>query len=212
MKTNLLLTFLLIVALTSCRKASVKPDPENPDLPIYSEQGLNVGGILINDKSWLNARLGLFSTARPLQLYSYPNGDSIVVLLNGGYKDSNMQYQQPRTIFIVIKNIRIATDNDLLQLNGKSYNLDGNINYGGFSDSYGYNKAGNAVGNIIFGKVSEISNITFGDGSPNNPIHHPYIVSGRLEMNLTTTTIYALTKGRFDVTILRSGNQFAIVL
>ncbi|MBK0381959.1 hypothetical protein I5M32_03220 [Pedobacter sp. SD-b] len=212
MKTNLLLIILTIVALVSCKKASVRPDTENPELPAYSEQGLNAGGMLINNKSWISSRIGLFSTARPLQLFSYPNGDSIVVLLNGGYKDSRLQYQQPRTIFIVLKNIRIATDNDLLKLNGKSYNLDGNINYGGFSDSYGYKKTGNSVGNITFGKVSEINNITYGDGSPNNPILHPYIVSGRLEMNLTTTTNYVLTKGRFDVNILRSYNQFAIIL
>ena len=123
-----------------------------------------------------------------------------------------MQYQQPRTLFIVIKNISIATDNDLLQLNGRRYDLDGRVNYGGFSDPYGYNKTGNGAGNLTFGKVSEISNITYGDGSPNNPIRHPYIVSGRLEMNLTTTINYIMTKGRFDVTISRSSNQFAIVL
>jgi hypothetical protein len=209
MKTKILLVLLTIIVLASCKKASVKSDLENPDLPIYSEQGLNAGGILINGKAWLTLNPGLFSLSRPLQLFSYPGGDSIVVLLNGSFKDS-LQNQNLRTIFVVIKNIRIVTDDDLLQLNDKSYILDGNTNYGGFSESYGYNKIGKAVGNITFGKVSIISNITYGDGSPNNPIIHPYIVAGHLDMNISTTANYVLTKGRFDVSILRSNNQFAV--
>jgi hypothetical protein len=210
MKTKLLLILFTIVVLASCKKALIKPDPENPDLPLYSERGLNVGGILINDKAWLTVKLGLFSTTRPLQLLSYPNGDSIVVLLNGNFKDSSLQNQNLRTIFVVIKNIKIISDDDLLQLNGKSYILDGNTNYGGFSSNYGQDKVGKAVGNITFGKVSVINNITYGDGSPNNPILHPYIVAGQLNMNFFTTTNFSLTKGRFDVTLLRSTNQFIV--
>src|SRR5688572_26555481 len=118
MKKNALLILFSIVALISCRKEVIKPDPENPALPAYSEKGLNVGGILINDKPWLTLKLAPFSTLRPLQLFSYPNGDSIVLLLNGNYKDSSLQNQNPRTIFVVIKNLRIITDNDLIRLNG----------------------------------------------------------------------------------------------
>ncbi len=210
MKTIFLFTLFTVVALFSCSKRAVKPDVENPDLPAYSEQGLNVGGILVNNKSWLTLKPGLFSTARPLQFFSYPNGDSIVILLNGIYKDSSLHNLNPKTIFVVIKKIKIVTDNDLVQLNGKNYNLDGTVNYGGFSDYYGHNKLGRASGNISFGKVSEIVNVTFGDGSPNNPIRHPYIVAGRLEMNLSSTSNYSLTKGRFDVNIVRSSNQFTV--
>jgi hypothetical protein len=210
MKTNVLLPLLTVVVFASCRKSPVTADPQYPDLPAYSEKGLNVGGILINDKPWLTHKLAAFSTVRPLQLLSYPNGDSIVILLNGEYKDRSLNLITPRTIFIVLKNIRIITDNDLTLLNSKTYSLDGISNYGGFSDDYGYNKIGKATGTIRFGKVSEISNITFGDGSPGNPSKHPYIVAGQLEMNLSTTTNYTLTKGRFDVTIMRSNNQFTV--
>ena len=210
MKGKLLLLLLTFVILTSCRKKSIKPDPEYPDLPVYSEQGLNVGGILINDKPWLTLQPALFSTLRPFQLFSYPNGDSIVVLFNGKYKDSSIQYQEPRTIFVVIKNLRITTDNDLIKLNGKSYSLDGNINYGGFSAGYGYDKVGKAVGSLTFGKVSEISNVSYGDGSANNPVRHPYIVAGHFEMNLFTTSNYALKMGRFDFNIISGSNRFVI--
>jgi hypothetical protein len=132
------------------------------------------------------------------------------VLLNGSYKNSSLQNEIPKTIFIVIKNIKIENDSDLIQLNSKSYPLDGSINYGGFSDHYGYNKTGNSVGNISFGKVEGISNVTYGDGSPNNPIKHPYIVSGHLEMTFSATINYVLKKGRFDVNIVSGRDQFVV--
>lgn len=210
MRTKLFFIILIVAVFASCRKVSIKSDPDNPDLPAYSEQGLNVGGILINDKAWLTVKLGLFTTSRPLQLLSYPSGDSIVVLLNGNFKDTALQNQNLRTIFVVIKNLKLITDDDLLQLNERTFILDGNTNYGGFSEAYGYNKQGKAVGKITFGKVSVISNVTYGDGSPNNPIKHPYIVAGQLNMDLSMTTNYSLTKGRFDVNLVRSSNQFSV--
>jgi len=209
-RTKLFFIILIVAVFASCRKVSIKSDPDNPDLPAYSEQGLNVGGILINDKAWLTVKLGLFTTSRPLQLLSYPSGDSIVVLLNGNFKDTALQNQNLRTIFVVIKNLKLITDDDLLQLNERTFILDGNTNYGGFSEAYGYNKQGKAVGKITFGKVSVISNVTYGDGSPNNPIKHPYIVAGQLNMDLSMTTNYSLTKGRFDVNLVRSSNQFSV--
>jgi hypothetical protein len=211
MKGKLLLTLLSFVILISCKKKPIKPDPEYPDLPEYSEKGLGVGGLLINDKPWLTLQPALFGSIRPFQLFSYPNGDSVVIFFNGHYKDSSIRYQTPQTIFVVIKNLKIVTDNDLIQLNGKSFSLDGNINYGGFSEDHGYSKEGKAVGSITFGKVSENSRITYGDGSPNNPVSHPYIVAGRFEMNYFTTSNYALKYGRFDFYITSGGKQFVIV-
>jgi len=102
-RTKLFFIISVIVVFASCRKVSIKSDPDNPDLPAYSEQGLNVGGILINNNAWLTVKPGLFTTTRPLQLLSYPNGDSIVVLLNGDFKDTGLQNQNLRTIFAVIK-------------------------------------------------------------------------------------------------------------
>lgn len=208
MKHGFLLALITIVVLASCKKV-IKPDPVYPDLPAYSEKGLNVGGILINDNPWLTEKTGPFNRIYPMHLFSYPTGDSIVIFLSGNYKDSSLTYSPPSTIFVVIKNVKIITDIDLVQLNGKSYNLDGNINYGGFSDYNGDYKVGRAVGNITFGKVSEMSRVTIGDGTPGNPVLHPYIVAGHLNMNLFTTTNYTLREGRFDVYIIRK-TQFVV--
>ncbi len=205
-----LLTILLFFILASCRKAAITPDPSYPDLPAYTEKGLNTGGTLVNGKAWITFPRAFLSTIRPLQVYSYPGGDSVVVLLNGSYKDATLPDQNPSTLFIVLKNIHISTDAELQQLNGKNFVLDGSINYGGISDSYGYNKTGHATGSIRFGKVSEISNVTVGDGSPGNPILHPYIVAGQFDMTMTAPVNYNFSKGRFDVNIIRSSNQFGI--
>jgi hypothetical protein len=205
MKTKLIFT-LTIIILVSCKKPSIKSDPQNPDLPSYSEQGLNVGGILINDSAWLTLKPGLFSTSKPVYLVSYPNGDSIVILLNGNFKDSGLQNQNVRTIYIVIKEINIISDSDLLKLNDKTFILDGNTNYGGFSNYDGSAKVGKSTGNISFGRVSVMTSITYGDGSANNPVLHPYIFAGKLNMNFSTTRIFSLTNGRFDMTLLRNSN------
>lgn len=208
MKFFFTLFFLLILA--SCRKAAITPDTEYPDLPAYSEKGLNTGGTLINNKAWITYPPAFLSTVRPVQLFSYSAGDSVVLLINGSYKDATLPDQNPNTIFIVLKNIHISSDADLQQLNGKTYAVDGIINYGGVSDSYGFNKSGHGSGSIRFGKVSEISNVTVGDGTPGNPVLHPYIVAGQFDMTMSAPVSYSFTHGRFDVNLIRSSNQFVI--
>ncbi|MBL0335947.1 MAG: hypothetical protein IPP73_11790 [Chitinophagaceae bacterium] len=208
MKFFFTISFLIIIV--SCRKAVITPDTAFPDLPAYSEKGLNTGGTLINNKAWITHPLAFLSTVRPVQLFSYPAGDSVVILINGNYKDATLPDQNPNTIFIVLKNIHISTDAELLQMNGKTYLLDGTTNYGGISDSYGYNKTGHGSGSIRFGKVSEISNVTVGDGSPGNPVLHPYIISGQFDMTMSSPVNYSFTHGRFDVNLIRSSNQFVI--
>ncbi len=210
MKKRFLLISCIICVVLSCSKKTIKAGSDNPDLPAYSENGLNTGGILINNQPWLMLPLGLFTTSRPLQLFSYPAGDSVVVLLNGDYKDASLRNTNNKTIFIVLKNIKISSDEDLALLNNKTFTLDGVINYSGFSESYGYNKTGRGTGTLAFGKVSVISNITYGDGTPGNPILHPYIIAGKLDVNVNTGTSYSLTAGRFDVTVVRSSNQFVV--
>lgn len=196
--------------MVSCRKQTAPADPDIPDLPAYTEKGLNTGGAMINNKAWLTSSLAFLSTVRPVQLYSYPGGDSVVLLINGSYKDATISLLQPSTIFIVLKNIHISSDGELAVLQGITFQLDGITNYGGISEAYGLNKTGRAKGSIRFGKVSEISNVTIGDGSPGNPILHPYIAAGHFDLQIDNPVTYTISNGRFDVNIIRSSNQFMI--
>lgn len=133
-----------------------------------------------------------------------------MLLINGSYKDATLPDQNPNTIFIILKNIHIGTDADLQLLNGKTYVLDGSSNYCGISEGLGFNKSGHGSGSIRFGKVSEISNVTVGDGLPGNPVLHPYIIAVQFDMTMSAPVNYNFTHGRFDVNLIRSSNQFVI--
>lgn len=83
MKTQLFIKLLLAASLlAACRKDVYKQDKQYPDLPAYSEKGLSVGGCFINDTAWLIPK-GTLSRTRPLYVYSYTNGDSVVLFFNG---------------------------------------------------------------------------------------------------------------------------------
>ena len=70
---------------------------------------------------------------------------------------------------------------------------------------------GKAIGKIGFGKVSFISTVSCGDGTPGNPVRLPYIIAGRLNMDFSTSVTYSLTEGRFDVNLARGSNQFGVI-
>ena len=207
MKFILSCSLLSIMLLMGCKRTTVKPDPDIPDLPGYSEKGLNNGGILIDGYTWLLEKRGLYS--RPLQLLSYPKGDSIVICLNGAYKNPSLKYQNPTTLFLVIKNVSIQNENDLSKLNQKRFVLDGMDNYGGYSGYYGTDKIGKATGQITFGRVTQ-NNVSVGTGEPGNEIRHFYVMSGRINMKLSSPLVTALTDGRFDVSIIEKSDTFAI--
>ena len=49
MKTRIKLLLLLSICITSCDTYEFNPDPIDPRLPSYSEEGKNTGGGYIND-------------------------------------------------------------------------------------------------------------------------------------------------------------------
>jgi hypothetical protein len=197
---TLLLSFFL---LTQCRKDVYKQDADFPDLPAYSEKGLNVGGCFINDTAWLLPKRFL-SRTKNLYVRSYPSGDSVILFFTGRFKEDSLEYKQPHTLFVVLKNLRISSDTDLLQLSNRSFVLDGLKNYGGFGFTYYIEKPRSVNGFITFGNVTRQNYIAYGDGSPGNPKRHPYILPGRFEINITAERSYALTHGRFDMSVLQT--------
>ena len=211
MRTSLQHIFLFILlTASSCKKDKPKFDPEDSRLPAYTEEGLSTSGILINDTIWSGTTSGLVSTTAPVEIHSFPNADSILLLFNGSYLGSLQQFSPTREVFIVIRNMQIRTDEDLKQLNGRLFTLDGQNQYGGFSSVGGYIKTGRANGYIQFGKVDRLPNFQYGDGSLSNPVRYAYIVSGRFELSFTTTRQFKLNKGRFDATVSRAPNRFTV--
>jgi hypothetical protein len=79
--------------------------------------------------------------------------------------------------------------------------LDGNNNYVALTYSYDFSFVKNreSFGSIIFNKVQKNSSFTIGDGSPNNPIINPFIVSGHFNFSINGTSNYDIKDGRFDM-------------
>ena len=154
MKQKSLIVFISFFALISCKK-HITSDNVYPDLPAYSETGLDVSGAHINDSTWLgnNQPSGFFPTTKPAYLTSYPNGDSIDLRLFGGYKNLPTTFEKPTQILIVIKGIK--NDNDLIKLNGQKFILDGVNNYCKFYKWYDDSLLTKGTGQIQFGKVEK---------------------------------------------------------
>ena len=205
MKQKLLIVVICFFALLSCKK-HITADSDYPDLPAYSEKGLDVSGAHINDSTWLgnNEPSGFSPSIKPVYLTSYPNGDSIELRLFGSYKSWSIAFEKPSQISIVIKGIKIKNDNDLLKLNNQKYVLDGINNYCKFYKWYDDSLLTKGTGQIQFGKIEKNNFITYGDGSPNNPFLYPYICAAKFELKVVDNITYNLTHGRFDITLLKT--------
>lgn len=208
MKTGCMLTALLSIFLfTHCRKDVYKQDAQYADLPAYSKKGLNIGGCFINDTAWLMPKRFL-SRTKNLYIFSYPAGDSLVLFFNGRFKEDSLQYRPPHTFFLVLKNIKISSDTGLLALRNQSFKLDGVTTYGGFARGFDLEKPRSATGSITFDNIVRQDKIIYGDGSPGHPKLNPYILAGRFEINITTDRNYTLSKGRFDLTVLKDAEFY----
>lgn len=180
-----------------------------PDLPEYSEKGLNVGGFFLNEQAWITDRYSFLSRQNTFSLYSYPAGDSIVIYWNGNYKDSVLRSNETQQLFIVLKNIKIEQDEDLYKLSGRTILLDGITNYGGFTQGYySSEKIGHGTGKLSFGNVGIIKNVKY---DPDSSSYYAFIVPGRFEMNMYTNKNYTITLGRFDMKMLRNDNIVVVL-
>lgn len=199
---NILIILIALCFFTSCKK--LEQDKNNPDLPAYSEEGTNTGGCLINDTAWLNIKQNPNGwLIYPVEITSYPNGDSLLILFRG-YSKAPASYKNTAfEIFIVLKNIKIVAEDDIIKLNDKTFLLDGVTNYGGFLDSSGKIKIGKAIGQIQFGKVEQRKNWLVGNS-------HVYIFAGHYNMSFYAGRSFSLTKGRFDYDLYRPDSTFIV--
>ncbi|MFD2160876.1 hypothetical protein ACFSJU_00585 [Paradesertivirga mongoliensis] len=207
MRKLLLPTLLFSIILsTSCRK-DPKPDRAFPDLPEYSERGNNSGGVYINGNAWLTRTPFVFQPEQTLEVYSYPSGDSIILILNGRYKTDSLLLDGPREIYFVLKGVTISKDEDLVKLDKRSFALDGTTNYCGFSSSNAEVKYGKGTGVLTIGNVRVLRDSNY--GTITNPIH-PYIIPGKFDIEFIHTVKYTLGEGRFDGIVDRGPESFLI--
>ncbi|HUZ58377.1 MAG TPA: hypothetical protein VMU83_06310 [Hanamia sp.] len=204
----------LIIACTifiSCTKNSIfVADNANSQLPEYSESGRNIAGALFNDTTWrsnvyIDRLSGTYMSG--FWIISSLSGDSTTIIFNGKHSYNSINFVGtlpaiPVNFFVVIKGLKIENQDSLFKLNGKTFNLDGNNNYVALTYSYNdfsFLKNRESFGSIIFNKVQKNSSFTIGDGSPNNPIINPFIVSGHFNFTINGTSNYNINDGRFDM-------------
>jgi hypothetical protein len=137
------------IILSSCSGIFV-PDPIDPRLPKYTEEGNNVAGAFIDDGFWKSVvKFGLFTTDDAPSVISWPTGDSITINFGGedSYGRSDIEFH--------LRGLKINSFEDLLRLNDKKIQLDGVSNSGYYTKNYdptSYTNKG--IGQIYFRNVS----------------------------------------------------------
>ncbi|OIQ74268.1 hypothetical protein GALL_440850 [mine drainage metagenome] len=202
---------LFCIVLISCSKTSTfVADNNNNQLPQYSESGRNIAGALFNDTTWRsNVYISVLSGTyiSGFWIISSLSGDSTTIIFNGKLSYNSISFVDslpsiPLNFFVVIKGLKIENQDSLFKLNNKTFNLDGNNNYVTLTysyDNFRFLKNKESLGNIVFKKVQKNSSFTIGDGSPNNPIINPFIVSGLFNFTINGTSNYDIKDGRFDM-------------
>jgi hypothetical protein len=183
-----------MLALLSCEGLYI-PDPIDPRLPKYTENGNDVAGAFVNKDCWTTVeRFGFQTTSYKPYIITSAITDSLVIQFSG-----KMSYEYA-TIEFHLKGLNIRKFDDLILLKNKKIQLDGVMNFGVVTDSYlGFspNASGmEGVGQIYF------RNVTF-----NNSLGI-VILSGTFGFTETDSSspITDVSYGRFDYSLSENSN------
>jgi hypothetical protein len=211
---------LACIILVSCSKPSTfVADNSNSQLPEYSESGRNMAGALFNDTTWrsnvyVSSLSGTYT--KGFWIISSLSGDSTTIIFNGKHSYNSVNFidslpSVPVNFFFVIKGLKIENQDSLSKLNGKTFVLDGDNQYSTLTysyDNFNFRKEGESFGKIVFNKVQKVTWFTIGDGSLNNPIINPFIISGHFSFSISGTSNYNISDGRFDMVSQWKTNLF----
>lgn len=185
--------FLVVVFLiaTACNGIFV-PDPIDPRIPKYTEDGNNVAGAFVNNNIWKSAVVvGFNHVSNSPNITVWPESDSLSLHFTGYIPEENS------SIEFHLKGLNITKFNDLLVLNGQKIQLDGINNVGfyivNYTPSAYYHKG---AGQIYFRNVK--TGVTPGT----------IILSGTFSFSVNDSngTIQKVTDGRFDYRISENSN------
>jgi len=190
--TTRLISLLFALALASC-EANFVPDPLDPRLPQYSENGNNVAGAYVNDAIWTSeVELGFFTSYNKPLIVAAPSVDSLWIYFTGTMGNDKTY------IAFKLKGIKIETLDELKNLSGAKIRLDGVQNAGYCFCDYPTTPFGTGChGQIYFKRVRRTEDASL------------LIISGTFGFqkdypNGTTQTVFS---GRFDYRI-RDNDEF----
>jgi hypothetical protein len=205
-KLNLIIIVIffgcLITGSQGCEERFI-PDPLDPRLPKYTEDGNMVAGALINDVAWkTDWRVDIEYRNRSFYFTSYPAGDSISLTIDGSYIEGPDKNTDVSFVF-VIKKMRLRNTDDLVNLKFRTFKFDGNYVYAVMND---INRPAPGVINYFYSGNGELKfqNVVPGKGitwtRDNGEEYHPQIVTGTFYMNFNKDSI-KVKSGRFDFAI-----------
>ena len=185
--------FLVVVFLitTACNSIFV-PDPIDPRIPKYTEEGNNVAGAFVNDSIWKSVlKAGFNHLSDSPDITVWPESDSLSLRFTGYIPEENS------SIEFHMKGLNITKFADLLVLNGQKIQLDGINTAGYYIRNYTpENYAHKGAGQIYFRNVkAENTSGTI-------------ILSGTFSFSVNDSngTIQKVTDGRFDYRISEESN------
>ncbi|WP_163711389.1 hypothetical protein [Mangrovibacterium lignilyticum] len=195
-RTVLVILFLI---LNGCDGIFV-PDPIDPRIPKYTEDGNNVAGAFINDNIWKSVvTIGFpYSYNQPF-INVWQENDSLVLRLNGNTagESSSIEFH--------LTGLKISKIEELVTLDGNKIQLDGIKNIGFYIENYtpsSYDNKG--IGQIYFKHVGiQDSNVSV-EGQTSKIV----IISGTFGFSINDSNgeITKVTSGRFDYRITESTN------
>ncbi len=200
-KNNSLLAVLACFCLIACEHTLV-PDPIDPRLPKYTEEGNNVAGAYMNDSIWESkVTLVVLPMVQPYTADEpcfevWPQNDSLLLRFNGSVAEKAVSLEFHLT------GLGISEFKDLTVIEGQKIQLDGIENAGYCIQNFelpDYNKKG--VGQIYFKYIGPIGSRINADGETIQTL----VISGTfgfwLNPRFDGGETKSVTSGRFDYRI-----------
>lgn len=198
---SLALVVAVIAVLPGCIEEKFIPDPSDPRLPKYTENGNQVGGALINDVAWktdFSTNFGLQGN-RSFYFTNHGAGDSVTLTLDGIVTEGTNK-DAPISFIVVLKNRSLEKLEDIASMDGETFLLDGEVNQVILDDRYETIRHGvdyhyGGSGRITFRNIRTVRNTTI--TRQNGDKYNPLIVAGTFEFSFSeiSTTVKL---GRFD--------------
>lgn len=181
------LASVVLLAYFSCEPIYI-PDPIDPRLPKYTEEGYNVAGALVNNNLWKSQRDFSFLKSDPNnpRIDYFLSADSLVMIFSG----------ETDNITFSFKGLGITTLKELTKLNSMKLSLDG-LKSSAFLSDYFEECESSGLGQIYFRSVKfaeqsqrVVLSGTFGFDQ-NDPVCGKHSVTyGRFDYRVDNITIY----------------------
>ncbi len=192
MRNSIILIFLAMI-LSQCEGEFI-PDPTDPRLPRYSEEGKDAAGCFINDNLWRAVRgVRIFGGAtRDLRIEFIPKDSIILLTLDGHQRELTDSLGIYTEINFVIDNRKLQFES-IRRLHRKTFLLDGEQNYGQLVQGY------DTVATAGVGQLT----IRRANLGTQNQSSINYIVAGTFSFTATSDSLDTIEvkSGRFDYSV-----------